>query len=40
MATTAKQISVDSDGNQWREVAGSEEMIQRPEEVEKDTRAG
>ena len=28
------QKSVDGDGNQWREVAGGEETIQRPEEAE------
>ena len=39
-ATTAEQISLDGDGNQWREVAGSEETIRRPEEAEQDTRAG
>ena len=39
-AITAEQISVDGDGNQWREVAGGEEMIRRPEEAEQDTRAG
>ena len=40
MATMAEQISIDGDGNQWREVAGGEEMIRRPEEAEQDTRAG
>ena len=29
---------VDGDGNQRREVAGDEETIRRPEEVEQDTR--
>ena len=37
-ATTTEQISVNGDGNQWREVAGGEEMIRRPEEAEQDTR--
>ena len=39
-ATTAEQISVDGDGNQWREVAGGEETIWSPEEAEHDTLAG
>ena len=34
----AEQISVDGDGNRRREVAGGEEMIQRPEGAEQDTR--
>ena len=38
MATTAEQNSVDSDGNQRREVVGGEKMIRRPEEAEQDTR--
>ena len=38
MATTTEQISVDSAGNQRREVAGSVETIRRPEEAEQDTR--
>ena len=29
---------VDGDGNQWREVAGDEEMIRRPEAAEQDMR--
>ena len=37
MATTVGHISVDSDGDQRREVAGSKEMIRRPEEAEQDT---
>ena len=40
MAATAEQISIDSDGNQQREITGSEKMIRRPEEAEQDTRAG
>ena len=40
MATTAEQNSVDSDGNQRREVAGGEETTLRPEEAEQDTCAG
>ena len=38
MVTTAKQNSIDGDGNQRREVAGGEETIRRPEEAEQDTR--
>ena len=37
-AATEGQNSVDGDGNQRREVAGSEETIWRPEEAELDTR--
>ena len=39
-AATEGQKSVDGDENQRREVAGGEETIRRPEEVEQDTRAG
>ena len=31
-------IPVDGDRDQWREVAGGEETIRRPEEAEQDTR--
>ena len=37
-AATAEQIAVDGGGDQQREVAGSEKMIQRPEEAEQVTR--
>ena len=37
-AATEGQNSVDSDGNQWREVAGGEKTIWRPEEAEQDMR--
>ena len=33
-AATAVKISVDSGGDQWREVAGSDRTIRRPEEAE------
>ena len=38
MAATAVKIPVDGGGDQWREVAGDEEMILRPESAEQDTR--
>ena len=34
MAATEAEISINGDGDQRREVAGSEETIQRPEEAE------
>ena len=38
MAATEGQKSVDGDGNQWREVAGGERTIRRPEEAEQAVR--
>ena len=35
---TAGQIAVDGGGDQWREVAGGERTIQRPEEAKQVTR--
>ena len=37
-AATAEQIAVDGGGDQWREVAGGEKTIRRPEEEEQVTR--
>ena len=37
-ATMAEQNSIDSDGDQRREVAGGEETIRRPEEADQDMR--
>ena len=37
MATTAGKNPVDSDENQWREVASDKETIQRPKAAEQDT---
>ena len=38
MATTGVKNSIDGGGDQWREVAGDERTIQRPEAAEQDTR--
>ena len=38
MTSTEGHKSVVGDGNQWREVAGGERTIRRPEAAEQDTR--
>ena len=37
-AATAGQIAIDGGGDQWREVAGGERTIRRPEEAKQVTR--